>query len=227
MDCSTPGPPVHHLPEFAQTHVHWVSDAIQPSHPLLPPSSFALQSFPASGFFPKSQLFASGGQSIGASTSASVLPINIQGWWIFIGRTDARPILSLPWMNAATLQPPHHIDLCYIFQQSPHLSSNPTRCPPAQTLAAHCFYNKDRPCMGASCWPLLWAPPHSLQLLKWPPFLPPQGLCRCCLFLLECSHFQFYPPPTPFHSIDLSSTSPPQGSPPWSPNWIRYPLTHL
>ena len=35
MNCSTPGPPVHHqLPEFTQTHVHWVSDAIQPSHPL-------------------------------------------------------------------------------------------------------------------------------------------------------------------------------------------------
>ena len=36
MDCSTPGLPVHHhLPELTQTHVHWVSDAIQPSHPLL------------------------------------------------------------------------------------------------------------------------------------------------------------------------------------------------
>ena len=39
MDCSTPGLPVHHqLPEFTQTHVHWVSDAIQSSHPLLSPS---------------------------------------------------------------------------------------------------------------------------------------------------------------------------------------------
>ena len=39
MDCSTPGFPVHHqLPEFTQTHVHWVSDATQPSHPLLSPS---------------------------------------------------------------------------------------------------------------------------------------------------------------------------------------------
>ena len=39
MDCSTPGLPVHHqLPEFTQTHVHWVSDAIQPFHPLLFPS---------------------------------------------------------------------------------------------------------------------------------------------------------------------------------------------
>ena len=40
MDCSMPGLPVHHqIPEFTQTHVHWVGDAIQPSHPLLSPSS--------------------------------------------------------------------------------------------------------------------------------------------------------------------------------------------
>ena len=39
MDCSTPGLPVYHqLPEFIQTHVHWVGDAIQPSHPLSSPS---------------------------------------------------------------------------------------------------------------------------------------------------------------------------------------------
>ena len=43
MDCSMPGIPVHHqLPEFTQTHVHWVSDAIQPSHPLSSPSAFNL-----------------------------------------------------------------------------------------------------------------------------------------------------------------------------------------
>ena len=39
MDCSTPGLPVHHqIPEFTQTHVHWVGDAMQPSHPLSSPS---------------------------------------------------------------------------------------------------------------------------------------------------------------------------------------------
>ena len=43
FDCSTPGSPVlHHLPEFAQIHVHWASDAIQSSHPLSPPSPPAL-----------------------------------------------------------------------------------------------------------------------------------------------------------------------------------------
>ena len=82
MDCSTPSFPVlHHLLEFAQTHVHWVGDAIQPSHPLLFSSPPSLQSFPASGSFPVSQFFTSGGQSIGASASASVLPMNIHGWF--------------------------------------------------------------------------------------------------------------------------------------------------
>ena len=55
---STPGLPVHHqLPEFTQTHIHRVSDAIQPSHPLSSPSSPAPQSLPASESFPFSQLF--------------------------------------------------------------------------------------------------------------------------------------------------------------------------
>ena len=59
MNCSTPGLPVQHqLSEFTQTHVHRVSDAIQPSHPLLSLSSPAPQSFPASECFPMSQLFA-------------------------------------------------------------------------------------------------------------------------------------------------------------------------
>ena len=52
MDCSTPGLPVHHqLLELAQTHVHRVSDAIQPSHPLLPTSPPAFNLSPASGSF--------------------------------------------------------------------------------------------------------------------------------------------------------------------------------
>ena len=47
MDCSTPGFPVHHqLPEPNQTHVYWVGEAFQPSHPLVAPLSSRLQSFP-------------------------------------------------------------------------------------------------------------------------------------------------------------------------------------
>ena len=77
-----PGPSVlPYLPEFAQIHVHWVSDAISPSHPLPLPSPFCHQSFPASESFPVSLVFTSGGQGIAASASASVLPINIPGWF--------------------------------------------------------------------------------------------------------------------------------------------------
>ena len=64
MDCSTPGFPVHYqLLEFAQTHVHWV---VMPSNHLILccPLSYCVQYFEASGSFPLSQFFASGGQSI-------------------------------------------------------------------------------------------------------------------------------------------------------------------
>ena len=84
VNCSTPGlPALHRLPELAQTHAHWVGDAIQPSHPLVTPFSSCLQSSPASGSFPVSQLFTSVGQSIGASASASVLLMIFQGWFPF------------------------------------------------------------------------------------------------------------------------------------------------
>ena len=68
MNCSMPGLPIHHqLPEFTQTHIHWVGDAIQPSSSVVVPFSSHLQSLPASESFPMSQLFAWGGQSIGVS----------------------------------------------------------------------------------------------------------------------------------------------------------------
>ena len=80
-ESSMPGLLVHHqLPEFTQTHVHWVGDDIQPSHPLSSPSPPAPQPLPASGSFPMSQLFTWGGQSIGVSALASVLPLNTQDW---------------------------------------------------------------------------------------------------------------------------------------------------
>ena len=105
MDCSMPGLPVHHqLPEFTQTHVHWVGDAIQPSHPL---------SSPSSGSFQKSQFFASSGQSIGVSASTSVLPMNTQDW------------SPLGWTNWISLQSKglssllqHHSSKASFFQSS-------------------------------------------------------------------------------------------------------------
>ena len=81
MDRSTPCCSVlHHLPELAQTHVLslWCHPTLSPS---IMPLSSCLQPFPASGTFLMSQLFSSGGPSIVASASASVLPMNIQGWF--------------------------------------------------------------------------------------------------------------------------------------------------
>ena len=78
MDCSTQGLPVHHqLPEFTQTHVHRVSDAIHPPRPLSSPSPPVPN---RSESIPVSQLFAWGSQSIGVSVWASVLPMNTQDW---------------------------------------------------------------------------------------------------------------------------------------------------
>ena len=77
MNCSTPGFPVlHQLLELAQTCIHRVGDTIQ-LFQFSVVSFSRLQSFPASGSFPRSQFFTSGGQSIGASVS--VLLMNIQG----------------------------------------------------------------------------------------------------------------------------------------------------
>ena len=80
MNRSTPGFPVHHqLPVFSQTHVHRVSDAIQPSHPLSSPSPPAPNPSQHESF-PISQLFAWGGQSTGVSALASFLPKKSQDW---------------------------------------------------------------------------------------------------------------------------------------------------
>ena len=161
MDCSTPGFPVlHYLLEFAQTHVHWVSDITQSSHPLSPPSpteifpsikvfsneltlcirwpefwSFSFSISPSNKYlglisfkidwfdlltlqgilksFPVSQLFASSGQSFGASVSASVLPMNIQDWFplgwtglislVFKGLFKSPPIPQFKSINSSGL----------------------------------------------------------------------------------------------------------------------------
>ena len=90
-ECNTPSFPIlYYLSNFALTHVLWVSDAIQQSHSLSHPLSCPNQH---QGLFPISQLFASGGQSIGASTSASVLPMNIQAWFL-LGLTGLSSFLS-------------------------------------------------------------------------------------------------------------------------------------
>ena len=86
-------PVLHYILEFAQTHVHRVSDAIQPSHPLVPFSS-SLQSFPASGSFPTSQSFASGGQTIG------VFSVNISPSHEYSGLISFR----MDWLDLLAVQ---------------------------------------------------------------------------------------------------------------------------
>ena len=71
--------------------------SIEWCHPAISPSAVPFscpQSFPASGSFPISWLLASAGQSTGASISASVLPMNIQGWWFPLGWTGLISLLS-------------------------------------------------------------------------------------------------------------------------------------
>ena len=86
VDFSTPGFPVHPTPGACSNSCpssQWCHPTISSS---LIPFSFHLQSFPASGSFQMSQFFTSGGQSIGVSASASVLPMNTQDWslgWTF------------------------------------------------------------------------------------------------------------------------------------------------
>ena len=89
VDYSMPGSSVLYLLEFAQIHVHWVSD----SKDLILYCSFCLQSFPVSGSLPVSQLFASGGQSVEASALASFLPMNFESWFP-LGLTGLISLLS-------------------------------------------------------------------------------------------------------------------------------------
>jgi len=79
MDCSMLGLPAHHqLPEFTQTHVHWVRDAIQPSHPLSSTSpTFNISQH--QGLF-KWVSLNQVAKVLGVSASASILPMNIQDW---------------------------------------------------------------------------------------------------------------------------------------------------
>ena len=82
MDCSTPGLPVHHqLPEFTQTHVHRVGNAIQPSHPLSSPSPPAFNLSQHQGLFQWVSSLHQVVKVLRVSASASVLPMCIQDWF--------------------------------------------------------------------------------------------------------------------------------------------------
>ena len=110
MDCSMPGFPVHHqLSEPAQTHVHWVGDAIQPSHPLSAPSLPAFSLYQYQGLF----------QWVSSSHQvAKVLELQLHHLpfqWIF--RTDFRfDLLAVQGTLKSLLQ--HHSSKASILQHS-------------------------------------------------------------------------------------------------------------
>ena len=105
----------------------WCRPAISSS---VPPFSFSLQSFQVSGSFPMSQFFASGGQSIGVSALASVLPMNIQDWfsvgwtgWISLQSKGLSESFSSLWWLA--IGRPLRLMLLHCSAHSGHLEGSP------------------------------------------------------------------------------------------------------
>ena len=120
-DCSTPGLPVpHQLLEFTQTHVYWVGDAIQPSHPLLSssPSTFNL---PSIRVFSNESILPSGGQNIGVSASASVFPMNIEDWFPlgWIGKISLQTMLLSRVFSNTTVQKHQFLVLSFLYGPTP------------------------------------------------------------------------------------------------------------
>ena len=113
MNRSTPGLPVHHqLLEFTQTHVHRVDDAVQTSSVI--PFSSCPQSLPASGSFPVSQLFASGGQKYW-SFSFSIIPSNEYSGLVSF-RMDWLDLLAVQGTRKSLLQ--YHSSKASVLQSS-------------------------------------------------------------------------------------------------------------
>ena len=123
MDCSMPGLPVHHqLPGHTQTHVHWVGDAIQPSH-LLSSSSLSTFNLPSIGFLSNESVLHNRWPNFGVSVSASVLPMNIQDWfslgligWISLQSKGLSRLFSKPQLKSIN-------SLVLSFLYSPTLTS--------------------------------------------------------------------------------------------------------
>ena len=120
MDCSTPGLPVHHqLPEFTQNHVHWIGDAIQPSHALLSPSLPTFNLSQHQGFFDESVLHIRWPKCWGFSCSIS--PSNEYSGLISF-RMDWLDLLAVQGTLKSLLQ--HHSQKYQFFSAQPSLWSN-------------------------------------------------------------------------------------------------------
>ena len=146
MNCSTPGLPVHHqLPEFTQIHVHWVGDAIQPSHPLLSPS-------PPTPNPSQHQVF----------SSESTLPMRWLKYWSFsfsISPSNEHPGLisfRVDWLDFLAVQGTlksllqHHSSKASILRCSafftvqlshPYMTTGETIVLTRQTLIRHSYRN--------------------------------------------------------------------------------------
>ena len=134
MDCSTPGFPVHHhLPEFAKTHVHWVGDAIQPSHPLLPCSPFAFSLSQHQSLFPMSWLFASGGQVLELQHESFQWIFGIDFLWNWLVWTACFPVVVLLVTQSCLFLTPqtvaHHIPLSMGFSRQEYWGGLPFPSP--------------------------------------------------------------------------------------------------
>ena len=96
MDCSTPGLPVlHHLSELAQTHVHWISDAIPPSHPLLPSSAPALNLSQHQGLFQWVSASHQVARVLGASAGHTDQCFSKNGLKLYVRKADSGAFLEL------------------------------------------------------------------------------------------------------------------------------------
>ena len=105
MDCSTPGlPDPHHLLKFAQVHVRWIGDAMQPSHPLTPSFPSALNLSQHNGLF----------QWVGCSHQvAKILELQLQHQsfqWVF--RVD---FLKIDWCDSLAVQGTNYLALCLLY----------------------------------------------------------------------------------------------------------------
>ena len=174
MDYSIPGLPVyHHLPEFTQTHVHWVGDAIQPSHPLSSSSPSGFNLFHHQGLFQWVGSSNQMGQSTGVSASTSVLPMNTQDWSPF--RVDWLDLLAVQGTLKSLLQ--HHsskasflLRLAFFIVQLSHLymTTGKTIALTIQTflgkiMSLHCLCLSLLFSQGANVFNLNFEPAFSLS----------------------------------------------------------------
>ena len=122
MNCSMPGFPVlYYFLEYARIHVHWVSDAVQPSHPLLPPSPPVLNLSQHQSLFQWIGSLNQVAKVLELSALASVLPVNMQGWFP-LGLTD---LISLKSEGLSSLLQ-HHSSKASVLQCSASIMVQPS-----------------------------------------------------------------------------------------------------